>query len=71
MRNRFPGYCYKCGCRVPTGYGFFEKLRRPENGRKWRVQCVRCCDGRDVRPCHREVARAERLRDGNTEGGAL
>lgn len=58
MRNRFPGYCYKCGCCVPTGYGFFEKLRRPENGR-------------DVRPWHREVARAERMWDGNTEGGAL
>ncbi len=60
MRNRFSGTCYKCGCHVPVGYGFFERC---EGGRtKWRVQCVRCADGREVGPDDPEVLRAQRLR---------
>lgn len=63
MRNRFEGTCYKCGCHVPVGYGFFERVSFREHGRKWRVQCVKCADGRDVKPDDNEVKRAQRLHD--------
>lgn len=48
MRNKYPGICYKCGCYVPVGHGFFELNRGQFEGGKWRVQCLKCCDGRDV-----------------------
>jgi len=57
MRNRYAGTCYKCGCHVPVGFGFFE---RHQGG--WRVQCVKCCDGRDAKETDKEVLRAKRLR---------
>lgn len=38
MRNRFPGKCYRCGCRVDVGAGHFEKLC--SGG--WRVQHASC-----------------------------
>lgn len=61
MRNAFPGTCYVCGEYVPTGYGFFERIpHNRRNGRKWRVKCVKCTDGRTVRDCHREVHTAQR-----------
>ena len=50
MRNRFPGYCYKCGQHVAPGYGFFEKIRANNSPVKWRIQCVKCADGRDIKP---------------------
>lgn len=59
MRNRYAGICYKCGCTVPPGYGFFER----HNGR-WRVQCVKCCDGRIVHETDKEVTRARKLATG-------
>lgn len=56
MRNMFPDTCYKCGAHVPTGYGFFELIPRAKRrGRKWRCKCVKCADGRDVKPGDREV----------------
>ena len=61
MRNRYPGTCYKCGEYVPVGYGFFEKVHDHSQRGKWRVQCVKCCDGRDVNPDDKEVLRAKRL----------
>lgn len=48
MRNKYPGVCYKCGCYVPVGYGFFELNHGQFVGGKWRVQCVKCCDGRII-----------------------
>ena len=60
MRNAFPGYCYVCGDYVPTGFGFFERIpHHKRQGRKWRVKCVKCADGRTVKASHREVRRAE------------
>ena len=56
MRNRYPDTCYKCGADVPVGHGFFERHRG-----RWRVQCVKCCDGRDVKPTDPEVRRAKRM----------
>ena len=61
MRNRYEGYCYKCGSFVPVGYGFFEKHR--DGNRKWRLQCVKCCDGRDVKDNDKEVRRAKAIRE--------
>lgn len=58
MRNRYPGTCYKCGCQVPIGYGFFERYKGG-----WRVKCVKCTDGRIVKPNDKEVLRAQRLHD--------
>lgn len=67
MRNRYKGICYKCGCEVPTGYGFFERYGRYPNGKiKWRVQCVACCDGRVVKPTDKEVRRALKMRESET-----
>ena len=64
MRNRYAGYCYKCGKRVEPGFGFFER----HNG-AWRVQCVKCCDGRDVKESDREVQRAIRMRNKGERNG--
>ena len=62
MRNRYEGTCYKCGCHVPVGFGFFEKHGRYPNGKAiWRVQCVKCCDGRTVKETDKEVLRAKRM----------
>ena len=63
MRNRYPGYCYKCGSYVPIGFGFFERVNFLEHGRKWRVKCVKCTDGRTVKPDDAEVRRAQRMHD--------
>lgn len=63
MRNRYPGTCYKCGRHVPIGYGFFERVNYSKHGKKWRVQCVKCADSRDVKPDDKEVKRAQRLND--------
>ena len=49
MRNKYPGTCYKCGCYVPVGQGFFEKNHGQFKGGLWRVQCITCCDGREFR----------------------
>lgn len=74
MRNMFPGYCYKCGRYVPTGYGFFEKVpRKLRAGRaKWRVQCVECADGRKVAESDEAVISTRNRRDKwlKTNGGA-
>lgn len=37
MRNKFPGPCYRCGARVDTGAGHFEKF-----GAGWRVPHATC-----------------------------
>lgn len=63
MRNKFPGYCYKCGCYVPVGYGFFERVNYLQYGKKWRVKCVKCTDGREVKPTDREVIGAQKAHD--------
>ena len=62
MRNRYEGTCYKCGCHVPPGYGFFEKVHDHSQGGKWRVKCVKCADGRDVGEGDAEVRRAREER---------
>lgn len=37
MRNRYPGTCYRCGERVESGDGHFERFRGG-----WRVQHASC-----------------------------
>lgn len=37
MRNRYPGYCLKCGKYVLSQQGYFQRLNN-----KWRVKCVDC-----------------------------
>lgn len=49
-RNMYPGVCYQCGKWVPTGYGHFERYQG-----RWRIKCVKCASGRDVRPTDHEV----------------
>lgn len=61
MRNRYGDFCYKCGKWVPPGFGFFQR-QRFDGVSKWKVQCVKCCDGRDVKKTDPEVQRARRLR---------
>lgn len=41
MRNKYPGYCYRCGGYVDCGEGHYEIMR---NGRdsKWRIQHADC-----------------------------
>ena len=39
MRNRYPGYCYRCGEHVAASAGHFEKV--PHTSR-WRVQHAEC-----------------------------
>lgn len=68
MRNRYPGYCYKCGKYVDVGFGFFEKIYG-SNGNKWRIQCVECCDGRKVKSTDKEVKRAIKLRKESDNNG--
>ncbi len=37
MRNKFDGVCFICGCSVPAGQGYFQRM----NG-KWLVRCTAC-----------------------------
>ncbi len=63
MRNRYPDICYKCGCFVPPGFGFFERTDYKKNhGKRWRVQCVKCCDGRNVKETDPEVIKIKKNR---------
>lgn len=62
-RNMYPGICYSCGAYVPTGFGHFE--RHFKDGRTiWRVKCVKCASGRDVKATDKEVIRAVKEREG-------
>lgn len=58
MRNKYPGVCYVCGKDVPVGFGFFEKVHDHSQIGKWRIKCVKCTDGRDVKDTDKEVVRA-------------
>ena len=40
---------------IIDGDGDVERVNYLEYGKKWRVKCVKCADGRDVRPTDREV----------------
>lgn len=44
-RNKYPGYCYKCGKYTEPGYGHFER----RDG-KWYIHCVKCASGRNLKP---------------------
>lgn len=44
-RNKYPGYCYKCGKYTEPGYGHFE--RRND---RWYIHCVKCASGRVLTP---------------------
>lgn len=48
-RNLYAGYCYKCGKYVPVGLGYFERIKGKArtDKPKWRVQCMKCCNGRE------------------------
>lgn len=37
MRNKYPGYCYRCGQHVKKGEGHFERKRG-----HWRLQHADC-----------------------------
>lgn len=60
MRNRYEVTCYKCGCYVPVGFGFFERHKG-----HWRVQCAKCCADRIVHETDKEVLRAKKLKAEN------
>ena len=53
-RNKYPGYCYVCGCYVPTGYGHYERTYS-KIGPKWKIKCVKCASGRTVKDTDKEV----------------
>lgn len=55
-RNRYSGYCYRCGKYVPVGYGHFERYKGT-----WRIKCVKCASGRIVKDSDKEVQRAIKL----------
>lgn len=38
MRNKYPGYCYRCKEFVEKGAGHFERVK----GQGWRVQHAEC-----------------------------
>lgn len=54
-RNKFPGYCYCCGKFVPVGYGHFERHYTGQSN--WRIKCVKCASGRDVKETDKIVQR--------------
>lgn len=62
MRNRFPGFCYRCQAWVPAGGGHFERL-----GGEWRVQHATCAiehrgtsdPAREARTLNKAMVRAE------------
>lgn len=56
-RNRYEGYCYCCKKFVPVGYGHFERC-----GQTWRIKCVKCTSGREVKETDKEVQRAIKLK---------
>lgn len=41
MRNKYSGYCYRCGGFVNKGEGHFERIRE-NNGSHWRLQHADC-----------------------------
>lgn len=55
-RNKYPGYCYCCGKWIESGFGHFER----HNG-GWRIKCVKCASGRNVRETDREVVRVRKI----------
>ncbi len=65
-RNRYPGYCYRCGKYTPAGYGHFERHFDENHKVFWKIKCVKCASGRAVQETDREVTRA-RKRAGGTE----
>lgn len=44
MRNKYPGFCYRCKKRVESGDGHFEKIpaRERRSPQKWRMQHAEC-----------------------------
>ena len=58
-RNRYAGYCYRCGDYVPVGYGHFEKTHDGSKN-KWKIKCVRCTSGRIVHDTDKEVQQARK-----------
>lgn len=71
-RNIYPDTCYKCGQLVPPGYGFFERIydwhERKALNKGWRVQCVKCADGRTVSADERIVKRCQKEYEKRTKG---
>lgn len=66
-RNMYPGYCYKCGSYVPTGFGHYE--RHWKNGKVyWKIHCVKCASGRTVKESDPEVLKAVRLKNERRNG---
>lgn len=58
MRNKYPGYCYRCGGYVEKGKGHFERMKNRNTGATWRLQHADCAiryrgtsvQGNGVRP---------------------
>ncbi len=62
-RNKYAGYCYRCGKWIEPGFGHFERYKGG-----WRIKCVKCASGRTVRETDREVVRVRKeLEDGRKE----
>lgn len=62
-RNMYPGTCYVCGKHVPTGYGHFERYHG-----HWRIKCVKCASGREVKDTDKEVINAKKMKAKREEG---
>ena len=66
-RNMYPGVCYSCGASVPTGFGHYE--RHWANGKvQWKIKCVKCASGRNVKETDPEVQKAIRQREERRKG---
>lgn len=54
-RNKYVGYCYCCGKWIEPGFGHFERYRGG-----WRIKCVKCASGRNVKRTDKEVMRVRK-----------
>lgn len=66
-RNKFPGYCYCCGKFVPVGYGHFERHYTGQSN--WRIKCVKCASGRDVKETDKIVQRTRTEAENGMKSG--
>ena len=64
MKNKYSGYCYRCGEAVEVGEGVAEQT----NG-NWNVRCAKPCSPMDSTKVEKkEVARDSAEHDAGSEG---